>query len=58
MAKIVSEKREFVVPTLPTSTAPSDKEPQNSLLATLLGVALTAIFMVGAVAMVVLAFRS
>ena len=57
MAKIVSEKREIVnTPTHNTSGA--DSEPSATPLSNLFGLVLVALFICGAVTMVVLTFRS
>ncbi len=56
MAKIVSEKRETVARSTPDLN--STQEPKNSPMMAFLGVALTAIFLFGAVAVVVMAFQN
>lgn len=53
MAKLVSEKREIVTP---QRTQAGDIEPRTSPLVAAFGAGLTALFVLGAVAMVFVAF--
>jgi hypothetical protein len=55
MAKIVSEKRENSA--INQQTTGVDVEPTPSALVNLLGIGLVALFVVGAVTMVVMVFR-
>ena len=56
MAKIVSEKRENGV--INQQAAKGDSEPTPSTFVNLLGIGLVALFVVGAVVMLVMVFRS